>query len=598
MKAQILSHTENPEQVIAAAAKLCYSQKADIDSLMNDLTEEKVQKFVEKLESLGHESPFEHASFTFGVEGVSRALLAQLTRSRIASFSVRSQRYCAEDSFQYIVPPSIAAHDVHSVRYKALMANIQSFYNELVSLGVPKEDARMVLPNACETRLVMTMNVRELWHFFSLRCCCYDDKTEVLTDKGWKFFRDLDKSEKFYSMNPETFEAELVEAQDYIDEIYTGRMVSVKGQSIDLVTTPNHKMFVSYSYDNKKFKFDDADKCNDHKRVLMKKNCKKISGEITDTFTIPAPTVNSVDAKKGKEQNFSEKNVNIKDFMMFLGMYISDGYACHVGQHYYIGISKGDEAKIDKYAKILSRMTENSIAIFQEKSGAWKVQVHDRRLYEYFSKLGKVSEKHIPNDLFKYDSSILEYLFEGLADGDMNKNCTIYSTISPQLADDFSRLCLHLGMSVTTCAIDRVGEAHVLRTANGSDEHIVTTKSIAYNNSINRRKNEPIIKSSKNNAFSETQYRGNGYCVNLKKNHLLYVRRNGKAVWCGNCRAQWEIRAMANEMLRRCREAAPLLFKHAGATCDAKGYCPEGSMSCGKAPTLEQMKKDAQMILR
>lgn len=171
MKAQILSHTENPEQVIAAAAKLCYSQKADIDSLMNDLTEEKVQKFVEKLESLGHESPFEHASFTFGVEGVSRALLAQLTRSRIASFSVRSQRYCAEDSFQYIVPPSIAAHDVHSVRYKALMANIQSFYNKLVSLGVPKEDARMVLPNACETRLVMTMNVRELWHFFSLRCC-------------------------------------------------------------------------------------------------------------------------------------------------------------------------------------------------------------------------------------------------------------------------------------------------------------------------------------------------------------------------------------------------------------------------------------------
>lgn len=172
MKVQILSHTENPEQVIAAAAKLCYSNKADIDSLMNDLTPEKVQSFVEKLEALGHESPVEHVSFTFGVEGVSRALLSQITRHRVgASFSVRSQRYCSEDSFGYVTPPSIAKHDVHGVRYKALMAEIQSFYNKLVELGVPKEDARMVLPNACETRMVVTMNVRELWHFFNLRCC-------------------------------------------------------------------------------------------------------------------------------------------------------------------------------------------------------------------------------------------------------------------------------------------------------------------------------------------------------------------------------------------------------------------------------------------
>lgn len=172
MKVQILSHTEKPEQVIAAAAKLCYSNKADIDSLMNDLTPEKVQSFVEKLESLGHESPFEHVSFTFGVEGVSRALLAQITRHRVgASFSVRSQRYCSEDKFQYVIPPSIEKHDVHGIRYKALMAEIQSFYNRLVELGVPKEDARMVLPNACETRMVVTMNVRELWHFFNLRCC-------------------------------------------------------------------------------------------------------------------------------------------------------------------------------------------------------------------------------------------------------------------------------------------------------------------------------------------------------------------------------------------------------------------------------------------
>lgn len=172
MKVTLLEHTPEPEKIVAAAAKLCYSSKADIDSLLEDLTETKVQSFVGKLEELGHQSPFEHVSFTYGLEGVSRALLSQITRHRIgASFSVRSQRYCSEDSFGYVMPPSIAAHGKHSVRYKALMADIQNFYNKLVELGVPKEDARMVLPNACETRMVLTMNLRELWHFFELRCC-------------------------------------------------------------------------------------------------------------------------------------------------------------------------------------------------------------------------------------------------------------------------------------------------------------------------------------------------------------------------------------------------------------------------------------------
>ena len=172
MKVELLSHTENPEKVIASAAKLCYSNKADIDSLMNDLTEEKVKKFVQKLESLNHESVFEHCDYTFGIEGVSRALLAQITRHRVgASFSVRSQRYCSEDNFGYVIPPSIQKHEKHAVRYKALMADIQNLYNKLVELGVPKEDARMILPNACETRMIVTMNVRELWHFFNLRCC-------------------------------------------------------------------------------------------------------------------------------------------------------------------------------------------------------------------------------------------------------------------------------------------------------------------------------------------------------------------------------------------------------------------------------------------
>ena len=172
MKVELLEHTPNPEKLVASAAKLCYSKKADIQSLMDNLTPANISSFVAKLESMHHESPMEHISFTFGIEGVSRALLAQITRHRIgASFSVRSQRYCSENDFDYIIPESIKKHEKHCVRYKALMAEIGNFYDKLVELGVPKEDARMVLPNACETRMVVTMNARELFHFASLRCC-------------------------------------------------------------------------------------------------------------------------------------------------------------------------------------------------------------------------------------------------------------------------------------------------------------------------------------------------------------------------------------------------------------------------------------------
>ena len=126
---------------------------------------------------MGHESVLEHVTFSFGVEGVSRVLLAQLTRHRIASFSVQSQRYVSyENGFGFIMPDSIAALGEEAVQqYQKQMDTIESWYvdwqKKLGKGEKSNEDARFVLPNACETRLVVTMNVRELRHFFSLRMC-------------------------------------------------------------------------------------------------------------------------------------------------------------------------------------------------------------------------------------------------------------------------------------------------------------------------------------------------------------------------------------------------------------------------------------------
>ncbi len=191
---ELLQHTGDPEKIISAAAKLCYSSSG-VEDILSGLDEEKIQKFLKMLMDLGHESPIEHVSFTFGIEGVSRSLLAQITRHRIASYSVKSQRYVKEGQFEFITPPAIAASKEAHALYLKSMEDAQDTYNKLADMlsakyydeyikeGIPEkkavnqaekkaiEDARFVLPNACETKMIVTMNARSLMNFFHHRCC-------------------------------------------------------------------------------------------------------------------------------------------------------------------------------------------------------------------------------------------------------------------------------------------------------------------------------------------------------------------------------------------------------------------------------------------
>ena len=176
LKVALLRHTLSPEETVALGARLCYS-RAGIDDLTRRVSQKDQSEFVQKILGMGHDSVLEHASFTFGVEGVSRVLLAQLTRHRLASFSVQSQRYVSyENGFGYVMPPKIAAlGEAAQAEYRRQMDEMHAWYcawQEKLGAGEgSNEDARFVLPGACETRLMMTMNVRELRHFFSLRMC-------------------------------------------------------------------------------------------------------------------------------------------------------------------------------------------------------------------------------------------------------------------------------------------------------------------------------------------------------------------------------------------------------------------------------------------
>ena len=221
LKVKIIAHTPEPDKVVAQAGKLCYSA-VGVDEITQKLTEEEIARYVNMLANIGHESPLEHVSFTFAIEGISRACTHQIVRHRIASYSQQSQRYVKLEQFEYIIPPAIEKNPEAKRIFIETMKRDQEAYDELVDLlledilidkhaadygscireilkenpdAVPDrskvldlyaenflkdyrkaekqaiEDTRYVFPNACETKIVITMNARSLLHFFNVRCC-------------------------------------------------------------------------------------------------------------------------------------------------------------------------------------------------------------------------------------------------------------------------------------------------------------------------------------------------------------------------------------------------------------------------------------------
>lgn len=206
LKVKIIAHTPNPEGVVAQSAKLCYS-KVGVDEIMEKMTNEKIEEFVEKLVSIGHESPLEHVSFTFAVEGIDRSVSHQLVRHRVASFSQQSQRYVdLNKTFQFTTPNVVKDMDMQEEwawdmrKIHDLYLKWQTMIKEHVEktnyptmgmtpIKVANENARGMLPNACETKMVFTMNARELLHFFDKRCC--NRAQEGIRELAWEMLRQV-----------------------------------------------------------------------------------------------------------------------------------------------------------------------------------------------------------------------------------------------------------------------------------------------------------------------------------------------------------------------------------------------------------------------
>lgn len=167
MKVELLAYTPDADRICASAGNSCYSDRP-AHEIMGDIDSEKI---LNRIVGMGHHSVIEHAVFTFSVEGVSRALTHQLVRHRVASFSQQSQRYVSIDDPTFVVPRTVEGNPEAERLFRSTMEAIWKAYADLEEMGIPPEDARYVLPNGCTTNITITMNARELLHFFSLRCC-------------------------------------------------------------------------------------------------------------------------------------------------------------------------------------------------------------------------------------------------------------------------------------------------------------------------------------------------------------------------------------------------------------------------------------------
>ena len=170
MNVELLYHTPDPQRAVATAARLCYAPIGAAE-LLESMSDEQAEHVLSTIMESGHFSTLEHASYTFAIDGVSRAMTHQLVRHRLASFNQQSQRYVTfKEEPDFVRPESVEDAGQAEAFDEAVKAAFAA-YDALVKAGVPAEDARYLLPNACETKIVVTMNIRELLHFFELRCC-------------------------------------------------------------------------------------------------------------------------------------------------------------------------------------------------------------------------------------------------------------------------------------------------------------------------------------------------------------------------------------------------------------------------------------------
>jgi len=229
IKVKLLSYNKNSIRTVTAAIRQCYSSDGAA-KISRKVSSEKAKKLIQQIISSGHTSTIEHAVFTFAIEGVSRAMTHQLVRHRIASYSQQSQRYVKEGKLDYIIPPTVSRNKVALKVFNEAIIAANNSYQKLLELEIPAEDSRFLLPNAAETKIVMTMNARALMNFLKERMCVRAQwEIRVLAQEIYKIV---------YKVAPEIFKYAgptcETEAICWQGKMHCGKKINKKKQKVEV----------------------------------------------------------------------------------------------------------------------------------------------------------------------------------------------------------------------------------------------------------------------------------------------------------------------------------------------------------------------------
>jgi len=367
---------------------------------------------------------------------------------------------------------------------------------------------------------------------------CYSEDTEILTEDGWKYFYDL-KSEKVATLNPETNELEYKIPTQYFSYLYTGKMFYQKGRSIDLLVTPNHKLWVSWlcseGKDYKPYQFI-MPKDLKNGRKQDEKTGRFLSTNITNSrlkfkrdaiwqgkekkyFILPQIT-KKIKNQYGCESEYSveEKKILMDNWLEFFGYWLSEGSAC-LGFadknkkyiNYRVSITQNNDSNRNKIKKNIEKLGYT----YQETGNghSMNLEIRNKQLYSYLKQFGHAHDKFIPKEIKQLSKRQLKFLFDALILGDGSDHITsfTYFSSSKRLAEDMMEISLKIGYAATLSR-NYKGIYHV---------NIATGANM---NPLSHKRNRGFI-----------EYKGMIYCVEVP-NHIVYVRRNGKPVWCGNSR--------------------------------------------------------------
>ncbi len=402
------------------------------------------------------------------------------------------------------------------------------------------------------------------------RIFCYSEDTEVLTESGWRRFDQITGEEEYASLNPMTFELEYYPAVNYVAEPFKGKMVRIQSSMVDLLVTPNHRVFY-YDFDKrspatKTWKFGRADSLLG-RRIFVKTDAKWKAPD-TEKMTIPTITISATRTDTGTSYNreYEALEIPFDTYAKFLGLFDAEGSLMH-GQASSYNISVYQSPSSPHLPYILETVREMGFtpAIYHNRPETARDEVVVRfcsfQLHEHLRRFGTHSyDKRVPDEMKRASARQIQLYLDSYVKGDGNihkeNRHTVIYTSSARMADDLQELALKAGCSASIRVDNRVGKMHFNQKCGGWIGQTRPNYIVGFRQPASLR---PMI--NQRTKPNRTQIRLEDYdakvfCVSVPPHELLYVRRNGKPVWCGNTHELVRHRAgtaMSQESLRYVR---------------------------------------------